>query len=286
MEIPQYIEDAGLDIDGIIWFRREVTIPANMVKGTTLSLGPIDDSDITYVNGVEVGSMASSFSSNRNYEIPDGVLKPGKNSIAVRVEDNGGEGGIYGNFWQLSLQSGESIVRIHGTWKYKVEKSFTNQEEKDATIFDMVRLLNKYYGGQTDTGKENNEEVVGSAKVVTIKTITNEMKFDVTQFSVKAGEQVELVLQNPDFMQHNLVITKPGKKEVVGKAADKMAADPNAATLNYVPQMSDVLFATPILNPDQTYSLKFKAPSTPGEYPYICTFPGHWRIMQGVMIVK
>tara|TARA_R110002051_G_scaffold91370_2_gene160711 strand:+ start:30242 stop:33733 length:3492 start_codon:yes stop_codon:yes gene_type:complete len=286
MEIPQYIEDAGLDMDGIIWFRREVTIPANMVKGATLSLGPIDDSDITYVNGVEVGSMASSFSSNRNYEIPDGVLKPGKNTIAVRVEDTGGEGGIYGNFWQLSLQSGESIVRIHGTWKYKVEKSFTNQEEKDATIFDMVRLLNKYYGGQTDTGKESNEGVVGSAKVVTIKTITNEMKFDVTQFTVMAGEQVELVLQNPDYMQHNLVIAKPGKKEVVGKAADKMAADSNAATLNYVPQMSDVLFATPILNPDQTYSLKFKAPSTPGEYPYICTFPGHWRIMQGVMIVK
>ena len=41
-----------------------------------------------------------------------------------------------------------------------------------------------------------------------------------------------------------------------------------------------------ILNPDETYSLKFTAPSKPGEYPYICTFPGHWRIMQGVMIVK
>ncbi|MGO4919104.1 PVC-type heme-binding CxxCH protein [Maribacter spongiicola] len=286
MEIPQYIEDAGLDMDGIIWFRREVTIPANMVKGTTLSLGPIDDSDITYVNGIEVGSMASSFSSNRNYEIPDGVLKPGKNTIAVRVEDNGNEGGIYGNFWQLYLQSGESMVRIHGTWKYKVEKSFTNQAEKSATIFDMVRLLNKYYGGQADTGNENNVEEISNAKVVTIKTITNEMKFNVTQFQVKAGEQVELVLENPDFMQHNLVITKPGKKEVVGKAADKMAADPNAATLNYIPQTSDVLFATPILNPDQTYSLKFKAPSTPGEYPFICTFPGHWRVMQGVMIVK
>ena len=112
------------------------------------------------------------------------------------------------------------------------------------------------------------------------------MKFDVTKFEVKAGEQVALVLENPDFMQHNLVITKPGKKEAVGAAADKMAADPNAADLNYVPQTSDVLFATALLNPNDTYSLKFKAPTTPGEYPFICTFPGHWRIMQGVMIVK
>jgi azurin len=87
-------------------------------------------------------------------------------------------------------------------------------------------------------------------------------------------------------MHHNLVITKPGKKETVGAAADKMAADPNAAERNYVPQTNDVLFATPLLNPDDSYSLKFKAPTTPGEYPFICTFPGHWRIMQGVMIVK
>lgn len=286
MEIPQFIEDAGLDMDGIIWFRREVTIPANMVKGSTISLGPIDDTDITYINGVEVGSMTSSFSSNRNYEIPDGVLKPGKNTIAIRVEDNGGEGGIYGNFWQMYVQAGESMERIHGTWKYKVEKSFTQQEEKSATMFDIVALLTKYYGDKSENLGAVVTDKVSDVKVIKINTITNEMKFDVTRFTVKAGEQVELVLQNPDFMQHNLVITKPGKKEAVGKAADKMAADPNAAELNYVPQTSDVLFATPILNPDQTYSLKFKAPSTPGEYPFICTFPGHWRIMQGVMIVK
>ena len=105
MEIPQHMEDAGLEIDGVVWFRKEVTVPAGMVnKVNILALGPIDDSDITYVNGVEVGSMASSFSSNRNYDIPIGVLKAGKNTIAVRVEDTGGEGGIYGNFWQLYLK--------------------------------------------------------------------------------------------------------------------------------------------------------------------------------------
>ncbi|WP_420845224.1 plastocyanin/azurin family copper-binding protein [Maribacter litopenaei] len=49
--------------------------------------------------------------------------------------------------------------------------------------------------------------------------------------------------------------------------------------------MSEVLFATALVNPDQTVTLRFKAPSEPGEYPYICTFPGHWRIMQGVMKV-
>ena len=287
MEIPQYMEDAGLEIDGVIWFRKEVTVPASMAnKANVLALGPIDDSDITYVNGVEVGSMASSFSSNRNYDIPVGVLKAGKNTIAVRVEDADGKGGIYGNFWQLYVQSGEEMIRIHGIWKYKVEKDYTNQVKKTYSNSDIAALLMKYYGADVDESSELKTDEVSNAKVITIKTITNEMKFDVTEFEVKAGEQVALVLENPDFMQHNLVITKPGKKESVGMAADKMAANPNAADLNYVPQTSDVLFATALLNPNDTYTLKFKAPTTPGEYPFICTFPGHWRIMQGVMIVK
>lgn len=68
------------------------------------------------------------------------------------------------------------------------------------------------------------------------------MKYDLTEFEVEAGKPVEIVFQNPDFMQHNLVITKPGEKEKVGLAADKLAADPKGAALDYVPKMPEVLF--------------------------------------------
>jgi azurin len=96
---------------------------------------------------------------------------------------------------------------------------------------------------------------------------------------------VELVLDNVDFMQHNLVIVKPGQKEKVGEAADKLATDPEGAELQYVPRMEEVLFATALVDPEQTVTLKFTAPTEAGEYPFICTFPGHWRLMQGVMKV-
>lgn len=287
MELPQYMEDAGLEIDGVVWFRKEISLPAAAAgKEGTISLGPIDDSDITYINGVEIGSMAASYNSNRNYDIPKGILKSGKNTIAVRVEDTGGEGGIYGRTWQLNLRMGENRYPLAGPWKYKVEKNYTSQEKKTYTEAVFAGLLMKNYGAEGSSSSDEITETVSNAKKIVIKTITNEMKYDVTKFEVTAGEQVELVLENPDFMQHNLIITKPGKKERVGMAADKMAADPNAAERNYVPQTSDVLFATPLLNPDDSYSLRFTAPTTPGEYPFICTFPGHWRIMQGVMIVK
>jgi azurin len=111
------------------------------------------------------------------------------------------------------------------------------------------------------------------------------MKYDIAEFVVQAGKPVEIIFENPDFMQHNLVITKPGEKEKVGLAADKLATDPNGAELGYVPKMPEVLFSSPLLDPEKTVRMKFTAPDKPGIYPFICTFPGHWRVMQGTMKV-
>jgi uncharacterized protein len=90
-------------------------------------------------------------------------------------------------------------------------------------------------------------------------------------------------------MQHNFVLIKPKTSDKVGAAADRLAkGEPQAAMsarLQYVPRMPEVLFATPLINPGKRYTLTFKVPDTPGDYPYICTFPGHWRIMKGILRV-
>ena len=93
------------------------------------------------------------------------------------------------------------------------------------------------------------------------------------------------MLENPDAMQHNLVIGKPKMMEIIGAAADKLITAKDGAEKNYVPSIAQIIVATPLVNPDQTYRLKFTAPNTPGDYPFVCTFPGHWRIMNGVMKV-
>jgi azurin len=141
------------------------------------------------------------------------------------------------------------------------------------------------YINEVELGADSVSESTSDALVITIKTIKNEMKYDLTEFVVEAGKAVELVFENTDFMQHNLVITKVGEKEKVGMAADKLAMDPDGAEKNYVPEMPEVLYATAIINPEEKVVLKFNAPTAPGDYPFICTFPGHWRIMQGVMKV-
>lgn len=123
-------------------------------------------------------------------------------------------------------------------------------------------------------------------KTIIMKPIQNVMKFEKEKISVRAGSVVEIVFDNIDFMQHNLLILQQGSMEKVGAAADKLAMDPEGASKNYVPEMPEVLYATPLVNPDNKYTLKFKVPEKKGDYPYICSFPGHWRIMNGVMEVR
>jgi azurin len=64
-----------------------------------------------------------------------------------------------------------------------------------------------------------------------------------------------------------------------------MMKDKNGLEKNYVPSLPEVLFSTSLVNPGQTYKLTFKAPAAIGDYPYVCTFPGHWTLMNGVMKV-
>jgi azurin len=121
-------------------------------------------------------------------------------------------------------------------------------------------------------------------QVITIKAIREAMKYDKTEFTVVVGKTVVIVFENPDAMQHNLVVGKPKTMEIIGAAADKMITAKDGAEKNYVPDIPQIIAATPLVNPDQTYRLKFTAPAA-GEYPYVCTFPGHWRLMKGVMKV-
>jgi azurin len=123
------------------------------------------------------------------------------------------------------------------------------------------------------------------AKVIVVGVIKDVMKFDKSLITAEAGSVVQIVFRNPDHMQHNLVLIKPQTLEKVGAAADKLASDPNGTKLNYVPRMPEVLQATPLLDPGGKFTLTFTVPNAPGDYPFVCTFPGHWRIMKGVMRV-
>jgi uncharacterized protein len=120
---------------------------------------------------------------------------------------------------------------------------------------------------------------------MTMSVIPGQMKFALPEFSVQPGQRVRLTLTNPDDLQHNMLILRPGTIEAVGALADAMMTAPDAAERNYIPPTPDVMWFTPLVDPGEAAVLEFTAPRQAGDYPYVCTFPGHWRIMQGVMKV-
>jgi azurin len=139
-------------------------------------------------------------------------------------------------------------------------------------------------------GKPNREEKEFDRQkgltTVDILCIPERLLFDKTKFTVKAGQPVKLILRNPDATQHNLVIVEPGALEEVGLAGNEMAKDPSGLSKGFIPESDKILHHTSLLNPETGEILRFKAPEKPGVYPYLCTFPGHWIVMKGEMIVE
>ncbi|MEM9826293.1 MAG: c-type cytochrome [Planctomycetota bacterium] len=122
-------------------------------------------------------------------------------------------------------------------------------------------------------------------RMVRIATVEEEMRYDTEYFAVEAGRPVQIVLVNHDVMPHNLVVGRPGTLRDL--ATEGLAAGPTGIDggLPYVPESDDVLVATPMVGADGTARITFDAPTQPGEYPYVCTFPQHWYRMYGVMVV-
>ena len=113
-------------------------------------------------------------------------------------------------------------------------------------------------------------------QVVTIDTLPEQMRFDVKWFPVEAGRPIQIVFHNADAMPHNLVIGRPKSVSEIGNAAAALTLPSDPAAKAYIPNSPLVLNSTRLAADGDTLRLNFVAPKEPGEYVYLCTFPGHW----------
>jgi putative heme-binding domain-containing protein len=126
----------------------------------------------------------------------------------------------------------------------------------------------------------------GDTLEIHIQTIKEQMRYDRTEFTVLPGMKVRLIFTNPDAMDHNLIMVKPGATTKVAVEAAKMEATGEGTGKKWIPDTPDeIVFASNLLAHNDTQTIEFTAPTKLGRYEYICTFPGHWQLMRGAMIV-
>jgi azurin len=106
------------------------------------------------------------------------------------------------------------------------------------------------------------------------------------QLTAKAGEKLTITFKNPDVVPHNWMLAKPGTLQKIGNLANLMITDPQGLAKHYVPDSDDVLAYTDMTNPKGEFTIHITAPKETGDYPYLCTFPGHWMVMNGVLKVE
>ncbi|MCI0745562.1 MAG: HEAT repeat domain-containing protein [Verrucomicrobia subdivision 3 bacterium] len=122
-------------------------------------------------------------------------------------------------------------------------------------------------------------------RVFAIKSVREQMRFDVTRIVVEAGKPFEIIFENVDMMPHNIVIVEPGAREEVGTAADKMQPTPDKEGRAYIPKSKKIIAASKLVEPGDKVRLKVAAPERPGVYEYVCTYPEHWKVMFGQLVV-
>ena len=144
--LPGYWEDQGIKgLHGIVWFRKEVIVPVSMTdKPAKLFLGRIVDADNVYVNGILSGSITYQYPPRR-YNLPSGLLKPGRNIIVIRVTNNAGKGGFVPDkpYW---LVAGNDSIDLRGEWYYKVGQVFRPVNNEPGTGSPLISMQNEPTG--------------------------------------------------------------------------------------------------------------------------------------------
>lgn len=234
INIPGYWEDQGIkDLNGVVWYRKEINIPASMTgKQAKIFLGRIVDADELYINGKLIGNTTYQYP-QRRYNIPNDVLKAGKNTFVIRVTNNAGKGGFVPDK-PYCLFADNDTIDLKGTWQYKVGDifppfsggfgsgiSFQNQPTAlyNAMVSPEINYTIKgfcWYQGESNAGKPEEYEKLLAALINDWRIKWN------------LGSLPFLYVQLPGFMDYNYLPTE-SNWALLREAQLKSLSIPNTA---------------------------------------------------------
>ncbi len=231
--VPGFWEDQGIkDLDGVVWYRKDINLPISMLnKPSKVFLGRIVDGDAIYINGKKIGQTGYMYP-QRRYPIPNDLLKEGKNTIVVKVTNNGGKGGFVPDK-TYSLIAGNDTLDLSGTWQYKVGEafspsggffpSFSAQNQPTALFNAMAAPATKYtikgflwYQGESNAGRPQEYADLQKAQIIDWRKQWNQ------------GELPFLFVQLPNFMDANYLPSE-SQWAALREAQLKASTMPNTA---------------------------------------------------------
>ena len=191
-------------------------------------------------------------------------------------------------------------VSLAGEWRAKIEETWEGARRREilptVSIAEQFLLANSPVAGMftapaagpVAAAPPRTTTAPGGIPTlaVALSVLVGQMKFDQTTITARAGQRVEITFTNSDDMQHNVVIFKRGTMAIYEKELFGSMNEPNAQLRGFVPDSPNVLIASPLLNARESAVIAFDAPTEPGDYPFVCSFPGHWLTMRGVLKVE
>lgn len=288
-KIPFEMKTVKAKPDG---FEIEFTQPVDRKRASDVDSYEI--TSFTYKYGHEYGSPVIN---EGNCPIKAIAVSP--DGLKVRLVVDSLRLGYIHEIKASGIRSTENYALLHDFGYYTLN-NFPDGEKLTITSENRVnRMAMMHHAAMlNDEGKSS----LSIKKTVTIKHLTKQpadwkkgpdqiialnpvpgLKYNINSVTVKAGAKIKLTFRNTDDMLHNVVITVPGSADIVGKMALEMGL--KGQRLSFVPATSRVLYHTLLLQPGKSESIYFTAPSKPGDYPYICSYPGHYLLMRGIIKV-
>ena len=203
----------------------------------------------------------------------------------------------------LEIPELEPVMQAHARMHLKGEDGVSFKTDLFPSIFELgeffegqglaervegkmktIALRLNYSESENELNTNSGELVEGERTIVL--ECNGSLQFDKKLLEAKPGEALRLVLKNSDVMPHNVVFTTEGNLKKVGEAAFAMLNDPKVMEKHYTPDLPEVIANTFIVQPGGTHTLRFRAPQAPGDHHFVCTFPGHWTVMNGIFRVR
>ncbi len=183
-----------------------------------------------------------------------------------------------------SKESAARTAPLLVAWARKVPESERTSQDYVQTIQVADELAGILPAEQSSAIRRDLKSL--RVPVFFVRTVREQMRFDTTRLVVEAGKPFQIIVENVDFMPHNFVVVKPNTREKVGARTETMRPDQlDSQGRAFIPRTSDILGGTRLLESGQSATLQLSAPAEEGIHEFVCTFPGHWQVMFGQLVV-